>query len=197
MNHILYVPGLNDDAAINSFVAQLLPIIWKPLGVNIHILKPHWKEGKYFEPKLQMIIQKIDELSRDNNKILLVGGSAGGSAVFNAFAKRKKKVCGAVNICGRLRTGTNVFPSLDLAAKNNPAFKESVLLFEKENEETLTADDRKRMLILRPLIDEIVPYPTVSLNDVKEITMPVIGHVVGGIVACVFYGRELMKFLSS
>ncbi len=106
-------------------------------------------------PKVSPHNKKIDELSDKEYEISLFGQSAGGTAVLNAYIERKNKI---VNICGRLRKGKNVFPSLETAAKGNPAFVESVLLFENQNEKKLTTEDRKKILTIKPLWDGVVPH---------------------------------------
>lgn len=130
---ILYVPGLHDDAFINSHLTDLLPLIWRKYGFEVFIIRPRWREGKSFFPKLEYIATKIDELSNKGYELYLFGQSAGGSAVLNAFAIKKNKIKKVVNICGRLKKGIDVSPTLKKAAKGNPAFEESVLLFENKN----------------------------------------------------------------
>lgn len=190
---IIYVPGLNDNNFINRNIVKLLPYFWK--GYEVHIISPIWSEGKEFEQKLKFIINKIDELSKKGHAIYLFGQSAGGSAVLNAFVARKTKVKKVVNICGRLRKAQGVFPSLDFAARGNPAFKESVLIFENSNEKKLTMKDRKKILTIKPFLDEIVPSSTASLKGATNITIPVMEHSLGGVLALTLFSSKIKDFL--
>src|SRR5438132_975092 len=126
---IIYVPGLNDDKFLNKTLTNLLPSFWRIYNYEVFIMRPEWNKGKSFIPKMNRITSKIDELYKQKYEIFLFGQSAGGSAVLNVFSQRTDKIKKVVNICGRLRKGMKVIPSLETAAKGNPAFAESVLLF--------------------------------------------------------------------
>lgn len=194
---IIYVPGLNDRKLLNSNLVKLLPLFWRRYGFEVYPIQPSWNNGKEFISKLKLITNKIDELHSKGFKIYLFGQSAGGAAVLNAFVERKGKVEKVVNICGRLKKGNKVFPSLDLVAKGNPAFKESVLLFENQNEKKLTGQDRKKILTIKPIFDEIVPQSTVNLEGTTNIMIPIVGHSLGGIFGLTIFGYKIRKFLAT
>ncbi len=195
MDHVIYIPGLRDQSLQNKVLAKFISFIWNRYSVTVHVFEPHWSEGNSFYPKLKLIIDMIDTLSKGKDRIFLVGQSAGGSAALNAFVERKSKVSGVVCINGRLRKGIKVFPSLNLAALGNPAFKESVLLLEETNEKKLSKEERKRVMIIHSIWDDIVPTSTTKLEGTTEVTMPIITHMLGGIMACTVYTKILMNFL--
>src|SRR5689334_11535402 len=195
MDHVIYIPGLNDQLLQNKLLVKFIPMMWNKYGVVTHIFEPHWSEDKTFQPKLEKIVSQINSLAEGSNRIYLIGQSAGGAAALNAFALCKNRVKAAISINGRLRRGNNAFPSLDLAAKGNRAFKDSVLLFEKVIEKKLTKDDRKRIMIIHPLWDDIVPIFTAKLERTTDVTMPIITHALGGIFACTVYAKKMMSFL--
>lgn len=195
-HHIIYVPGLNDQNPFSKLITNTLPLFWKQHGFTGHIITPHWSQGKSFEPKLKRIIKKIDELAETEDPISLIGQSAGGSAVLNAFCARKSVLTGVVNVVGRLRAGENVRPSLEWATRKSPAFKESVTLFEKENEPKLTREDRKRILTARPWWDEIVPAGTVPVHGATNLVSAVPEHCVGGTAICSLYAKAILQFLT-
>lgn len=58
-NHIIYIPGLNDQHIVNRNINKLIPLLWKFYGLNGHLLTPHWEEGNSFKPKLKKIIDII------------------------------------------------------------------------------------------------------------------------------------------
>lgn len=191
---IIYIPGLNDHRFPNKILVNFLPKIWKHFGFYVYILHPKWNKGS-FQDKLEHIINKIDHFYEKGYDVYLFGQSAGGAAVLNAFVQRKEKIKRVVNICGRLKKGNHVFPSLALAAKGNCAFEESVLQFEQENAKKLTPADKKRILIIKPLFDEIVPQSTIVLKNTKIVTLPIIGHSLGGLAALTVFSNRIRSFL--
>ena len=192
---ILLVPGLNDHEFFHWHLTNLLPGLWKRWGYDLRIIRPNWNHGKTFAPKLKRILDEIDTCTSKNTKIILMGVSAGGSAALNAFALRKDKVEKVVNVNGRVRSGENVFLSLELAAILSPAFKESVLLFENRYEKKLLKQDRKKILIVHPILDEIVPVSTAILADVQTYIAPVVGHVIGGMCTLTIFSGRLRQFI--
>lgn len=194
-HHIIYVPGLHDQLFINKGLTKMLPPIWRLHGFTTHIVYPHWEEGNSFQPKLRKILQEIDELHNLGYKVSLVGQIAGGNAVLNAFTERRNIVSGVVNICGRIRAGENVRPTLEHAGRHSQAFIESVSMFEKDNEPTLTDQDRKKIMTIRPLWDETVPSSTVSIRGAKNIVIPSVEHSLSGILACTVYSGITLGFL--
>ena len=192
---IIYVPGLKDRNFFNRNIIKLLALFWTAQEFELFLIQINWRKGNKFAPKLKLIKDKIDELSTSGYSVHLFGQSAGASAALNASVERKNIVRRVINICGRLRKGENVFPSLKLAAKGNPAFEESVLLFENQNEKRLTHDDRKKILTVRPIWDEIVPASTVTLNGATNIQLPLLEHSLGGIFALTLFSSKLKTFL--
>jgi len=192
---VIYVPGLNDTKLINKTPAKFLSLFWKVYGVKTHIFCPQWEKGNY-KDKLEELIKCIDTLASKDSQLYLIGQSAGGSLVLNAFSQRKEAITGIINIGGRLKKGTCGFP-LALAAKYSPAFKESVLTFENANSKTLTVKEKRKILIVRPIFDEIVPKETCDLDGVRVWTLPTIEHTLSGILACTIFSPVLFGFLKN
>src|SRR6185369_1356332 len=155
MSHIvIIVPGLGDKTE---------PIKWATRHWNEYGLEPvvhsiGWRKGeKHFAPKLEKLFLLIDILTQEGNKVSLVGTSAGASAVLNAFLKRKSKIHKVVSVCGRLRKGEeNGFRSFEKRSVSSVAFQESVLMFEN-NEQKLTKKDKKKIMTISAIFDELVP----------------------------------------
>jgi len=126
-HHVIYVPGLSDERKSYEFIINK----WKLYGIIPHVHRVGWKDGENsFEQKLQRLVKEVRQYIKQGHIVSLVGGSAGGSAVLNVFLE-VPEINAVVNICGRLRAGNNVSPTLEQAAAESPAFKESVKLFEK------------------------------------------------------------------
>jgi len=196
-HHVIYVPGLHDQHPINKNLTRFVPLFWKPYGFQGHIVAPHWEEGKEFAPKLKRILAKIDELADQGHIVSLIGQSAGGSAVMNAYSERRNMINGVVDVTGRLREGENVSPSLEVAARSSPAFAESVLLFERKNEPTLSNQDRKKIMTIRPFWDEVVPATTVPLEGATNLVAPIPEHSIGGIAMCTIFAKRILYFLNN
>ena len=190
IHHVIYVPGLNDGRK----GYEILTKFWSIYGVIPHVHRVGWHDGEdVFEPKLKRLITEVNKYLLSGDKVSLIGGSAGGSAVLNTLIEQPK-IHTVVNLCGRLRAGNNVFPSLEQAAKKSPAFKDSVILFEKR-EPQMTMEQRRKVLTLSPIWDEVVPKSTVYLDGATNRTLPAVEHVLSGILGATVLSPMMMRFL--
>lgn len=155
-----------------------------------------WRDStKKFQTKLEELLKLIDNLNGQGHKISLIGSSAGGSAVLNAFLKRKNIIHKVVNICGRLRQGPQTgFWSFKNRTKTSPAFAESVITFESKETE-LTAEDKKKILTIPPLFDEGVPASAVIIPGALNKTIPIIDHYLGIIYALYLFPHPIQNFI--
>ena len=191
-HHLIYIPGLHDQHPLRRIDLLCVPLIWRLHGFRAHILFPHWEEGEIFAQKLERILQKIEELTAKDCLVSLVGQSAGGSAVMNAFVKRPDKVVGVVNITGRLRSPGH--PSLEEASSGSPAFADSVRRCESKLS-SLTDEQRKRVMTIRPSIDKVVPADSVAVEGATNIVSPIRGHSLGGAYIATVRTEVWMQFL--
>ena len=170
----LVVPGLGDQIVLHQF----LTAGWRLGGIAPVIYRMGWHDGENFEDKLEKLLDRIDSLRNEADRLSLVGTSAGASAVLNAFLERKTVVYKAVNVCGRLRPGTNVgIRGFDERTKSSRSFRESVIRF-SENEERLDKADKKRILCVYPLLgDELVPRGACVLEGANNISVPTGEHM--------------------
>lgn len=188
-HYVIVVPGLGDREKLVSVAVKQ----WKKYGFTPLVHLAPWKKKEVLSAKLERLVNLVDKLSKKGT-VSLVGISAGGSMVLNAFAKRKKRVHAVVNVCGRLRCGEKVFPSLNFAARKYPAFRESVL-FCDENRHVLTRSDRKKVMTLRGLYDEAVPSSTTTLKGAVNKRLPTILHSPSIIYALSVYKDRIFTFL--
>jgi len=189
-HHVIFVPGLNDHRK----GYELLVARWLTYGIIPHVHRIGWHDEEIaFEHKLKRLVNAANLLIDQENTVSLVGGSAGGSAVLNAFLEQPK-ITAVVNLCGRLRAGENVFPSLKLAAKKSTSFKESVLLFESR-EPAMKEKQRGRVLTLRPVWDEVVPRTTVSLHGANNQTLPSVEHMISGVLGITLFAPIIINFI--
>lgn len=189
-HHVIYVPGLADDRK----GYELLVGWWTVYGVIPHVHRVGWyDEERTFKPKLQRLLSIVDDLLDKGNIVSLVGGSAGGSAVLNVLFEQPK-INAVVNICGRLRAGQNVSPSLEVASKKSAAFKDSVLVFES-NEPDMKLSERRKVLNLIPVWDAVVPKTTVPLEGATNEIIPSVGHMLSGFLGLTLFSPLVMNFI--
>ncbi|KKR65079.1 MAG: hypothetical protein UU06_C0029G0001 [Parcubacteria group bacterium GW2011_GWB1_40_5] len=83
---------------------------WAKYGIETVHFKPMWKSAESFENKLGRFLGFIDLLVSQGKTVSLVGTSAGGSMVVNAFIERKVWLfdCGATG--GNQIVITNLIP---------------------------------------------------------------------------------------
>lgn len=191
MHKVIIIPGLGDDLTKLRWVTRH----WIKYGLEPILYNIQWRSGeKHFKHKLDKLIKTIDDLNSRGDKISLLGTSAGGSAVVNVFCSRKNKIHKVINVCGRLRKGDGVYPTLDFTSRSSLAFKESVLLCEK-NQKSISDVDSKRILTIRPLFDETVPISTTTLYGARNDQIFSIGHVFSIALSMTLLSKRLINFL--
>jgi len=190
-HHLIYIPGLHDQVPPKPWLGQVLPLFWRGRGFIGHIMAPRWEQGE-FGPKLQVILDKIDELTAQGHTVSLVGQSAGSSLGLNAFAARLDHVVGLVILTGRLRVAGQ--PSLAQAAKTSPAFAESVRRAEITLSK-LTASNLRRIMTIRPSTDKLVPATSVPISGATNRVSQLRGHSFGGAMMASFASAQWLSFL--
>lgn len=191
-HHVVVIPGLGGgnplfDRVINS---------WKRFGFIPHSYNMTWKDSEGFASKLKDLIKTIDNLKTKENKVSLVGTSAGGSMALNAYYERQTAIHRVINVCGRLKAGENVFPTLDQASKKSPSFRESVIRCEK-GERRLSKIARKKIMTIRPFMDEIVPVSTTTVPSAHNIQIYSVEHMLSITLAMTFYVNHIVEFLKA
>lgn len=189
---LIIIPGLGDRASLLEFATRN----WEQKYTIKTIVHPIPWQGteQEFGLKLERLIAIIDTSIGNGYRVSLLGTSAGGSAVINAFAMRKGKIHRVINVCGRLRRGGNVSPTLEEASRKNKSFYDSVILCEN-NLNSLTPDEEKKILTFRPLFDELVPSSTVTVSGGMNILMPTIEHVLSISVAITVFANKIVDFV--
>lgn len=193
MTHtVIIVPGLGDRKETFGFAVR----DWeRKYDIKPIIKLMNWRDrSEGYEVKLNSLLKLIDDLSNQNQHICLLGASAGGSAVMNAYCARRTMVHKVINVCGRMRKGVRVFPSLELAAQTSPAFYQSVTQCEK-NVEMLSVMDKNKMLVIKSFFDEIVPSATVTIPQVRVITVPMITHGLSIAIAMTMFSKNIADFI--
>jgi hypothetical protein len=179
--HIIVLPGLGDHTTL----LELPTRTWrKRYNTTPHIYHVGWNDTSTdYKTKLKKIADKATLLA-ENKSILLsiIGCSAGSSLAVNLsqyLEQRGIEVEGGIFAnCGRLFKGSETgIRTLEFAAKNSPAFFESVITC-GEHLQKMTAAQRKQIMTFHPWrgMDEIVPVETTLVEGATNIEVSCIGH---------------------
>jgi len=185
----IYIPGLGDKRKSLLFLQRQMLRGWRVYGIRTEIFAVHWTSNEKFSIRLKELLERIDELTEEGYKVVLVGASAGASTALTAYVRRKNTVRCMVSICGQLEPKVPS-PALDV----NPRFGQSLDALERSLEH-LTGADRHRILTLRPRVDAVVQPEEAVLKGAKNVQMPVVGHLVGIAFGIVFESRRVARFI--
>ena len=192
-NHVIIIPGLDNKIRLHTWVTNR----WRRYGIIPHIFNAKWKiDERGFTEKLDQAIKLVDTLSTSGARISVVGNSAGSSLALNLFGERKKNIAHVVINCGRVRDGDWPWFTFNQATAKSPSFKESVLMAQVE-EKKLTSTDRKKILTLMPMFDEIVPPSTVPIIGAKNVTTFSLEHGISIALNMTLFQKILIDFILS
>lgn len=192
MHSVIIIPGLGDDTKKLQFATRN----WHKKGLIPIVQAFGWSDNsESYEIKQEKLLELTDAKLQEST-ISLIGTSAGASAAINAFSLRQEKINGVVNVCGRLRKGSdNGYRSLELKSKHSPSFRESVLLCER-NINIIEKQNLKRIMTIRPAFgDELVPANTVPIDGAVNITIPTGEHLFSISMAMTVFSNRIISFL--
>ena len=186
------VPGLGDDV-LPMF---LVTLHWFMTGLEPVVLSMDWEEGSSFTPKLQKISELILKMKERGHDVSLVGASAGGCAVINAFLKHKDQIRKVVCVSGRLRIGNKLdLESFKEEKMRSPAFADAVYLLMSHEKHLTQSDKNKILTTISSKSDHLVPRDTATIPGVKNIDIPVSGHLRSIAAALTVDSTPLIDFL--
>ena len=190
-NHVIIIPGLGNNVDLHILASNR----WIRFGIIPHVFDTKWKtEEKGFSEKFERALKLVDSLANKNSKISIVGNSAGSSFALNLFGKRRKEISRVVINCGRVRDGDWPWFTFDQATASSPSFKESVLM-SQVLERTLTTRDRKKILTLRPLFDEVVPPFTVPIKGAMNRITYSLEHSLSIALNMTLFKKQIIDFI--
>lgn len=188
-HHVIISPGMDGKIGGLELVTKYWP---QKYSLYPEVEQIVWKDGIGFAPKLKKITDLIDRLVSNGDTVSLIGTSASGSLMLNAFVERKGVVEKVINVGGFVRPGNRSGQrNFNERSAASIAFRESVLRF-ASLESTLTPEDRKKILTVRPLWDELVPPETVVIKGALNRQVPMVEHVLGIATAMVLYDPVIM-----
>jgi predicted esterase len=191
-HHIIIVPGLGDDVSVTQFWINRWP---KTEDLSFEVWSAHWENYEdNFIQKYSRLLKIVKERKKEHQQVSLMGISAGASLVCNVFAKNPTLVHKVVNVCGRLQMKKSRTPTLEVITFRNLAYINSVNEFEK-NEKKLDESEKKRIMTLSGMYDELVPISTIYLEGSKNKYIPFIGHNFCITLALTFFRSQIINFL--
>lgn len=167
---VLFIPGLGDGKIRGENLAIKLLAPWRLDGEYFPI---YWHKKEDFKTRIAELSKRIAELNSEGRRVVLVGYSAGASAAINALSANKEKVSRIILICGKIQ---NLDKINDSYFKLNPKFGGSVELLKKSLPD-LDAEQRAKVLSIRPIFDETVPVKDTIIQGAKNKRVFMVGHV--------------------
>jgi pimeloyl-ACP methyl ester carboxylesterase len=151
-----------------------------------------WSDGESFAPKLQKLLDKIDELHSRGHKVSLVGVSAGAGAVINGFAARKDKITGVICIAGKINNPEGIGNSY---RRRSSAFVDSSYQVQPSLDRLDFVSDRSRIQSRYAIFDPVVPTKDSEVVGGHNKTMPTIGHSTTIATQLLFGAPFFIRFL--
>lgn len=189
MHHVvIYVPGLGDHRTRGQ---QLAVSLWRFFGVQSEVFHMRWLQHEPFEAKLRPLLARIDALSEQGRTVSLVGVSAGGGAVINAYALRQDVIHRVVCVCGKLTNPQTVHPRV---YEKNPGFAESMEML-PSSIVSLSKENLSRVRSIRALADESVPPKDTIIEGTEGFTLPTMGHVITIGLAITIFSSAIIGFI--
>jgi pimeloyl-ACP methyl ester carboxylesterase len=192
-NHVIIIPGLGNGVSRHEWAVK----DWGKYGIIPHVFDAKWRvEENGFQEKFDRALELIDSLPNKKTKIFIIGNSAGSSFALNIFSKRKKRINKVIVNCGRVRDGDWPWFTFDQATASSPSFKESVLMAQKI-ERAFTNEDRKKILTLRPIFDEVVPPSTVAIKGATNKVILSLEHSLSIALNMTLFIKQIIDFIFS
>ena len=174
-------------------------------GLNYAAAYIDWCSPVTFSELVERVVWQASEMLStldDEDVLILEGSSAGGSMAINALKKLDDPRVRAVSHSGRLSVGNysdqswrNLARCAHLGThRASQSFFDSVTNCESVTVPSLTDADKSRIVITLPIADEVVPVQTMTIEGVRAVRMPIVGHSLGigmGILKLIPLAEEL------
>lgn len=162
---------------------------WRRQGLYAEVLPMRWADPMPLQPRYDILLKKIDTLSQDGHRIVLVGTSAGASVAVSAYADRQKAVYGVVTICGKLQGDIP-----EVIEELNPCFADALQKLEAKKT-ALNPKKRRRIMTLYAWRDAIVPAEEATFDGVHSVMLPTAGHNITCSIILLTQAKRIARFL--
>ena len=166
--HIIYLPGLGDKY---DPIRRACLWVWRLYGGRVTMVPMRWASDESYHDKLARVEEVM--LGRADERIVVMGESAGGSVALTLYAWHLKSVTGLATLCGKNTRPDTVSPGI---YARNPAFWDSMRAAEAAVSE-LPSAARRRFVSVVPWYDPTVPVVETLLPGCRKMTVPAIGHL--------------------
>lgn len=183
---LLYVPGLGD---VNLSNRQKLLKLWHFRDMSVEICSMEWSIDEPWDTKLESLLNRIKDFKEQGNNVILIGESAGASAVINALSKTEL-IDGVVLLCGKSRYPNRV---AQYRYDQNPALRQALISSDQAISQ-FNEIQKQKILNLHPIFDPIVPVAETKIPGVKNAIMPIIGHTTSIVFANTLWCWRIVKF---
>lgn len=177
----IVVPGLGGHYNLYECAVN----VWHLQDINPTVFHIHWEDGIDYETKVIELSKLIEQKLAEKKPLILVGVSAGASAVLNASINYQK-LNGIVTICGFINLKYLDKKQMDM---RSPAFTQSLVKLSGN----LKKLDRSKVLSLTSYNDTVVVPEASKLEGATFKKIAAFGHVVGIAVALLFYANTIKK----
>lgn len=187
-HHVIYVPGIADDIGkVQSRIVKL----WRFQGVQPETYVIPWAGKNNYDDSKRVLNKRIQMLVSRGDKVSLVGASAGGCAVMNAYLENPSQVSGVAMICPKLINADNIGKRI---VSKNPAFKQAMEELQIRLNSLTESSKRDLVSFISPR-DGLVSYHDSAIVGVKEVRLPGLRHNLAILYTLTFGSRRLIKEL--
>lgn len=167
---VIYIPGLGDGY---DRARQLAVRYWNSDAVTVCFVAMKWsRKTESFEQKYERIMEVARVARQTNEKIVLVGESAGGAMALYTLRQAGSAIDYVVTVCGYNHGASGLARYHETA---HPAFY-ALMPRVDEIVGTMTADERRKITTVYSRLDRVVtPDHTLIVGaDARSSTIP--GH---------------------
>ena len=181
-HRLIIIPGYGDRT---GYIHRLTGSWLRRYGVEVEVVTFGWRgDSRSYDQKWQAFIAHLDR----SNPAVVLGISAGASVALRALTEEPQKVLGVVSICG---PWTGRYFHADVMHTQYPTLESSLAPLRP------TKFPVNRILTFRPLYDETATTKAVSIEGAQNVRMPFAFHAVSIVLALVFYGQTISKFVKT
>jgi pimeloyl-ACP methyl ester carboxylesterase len=176
--HIIYTPGLGDryDPARRACLK-----LWRLYGARVTMVPMRWRSDETYADKRARVETLLG--SESDEKVVLMGESAGGSVALALYAQYADSVAGAMTLCGKNTRSDNVASYL---YTRNPAFRDSMRRAESVVD-GLSQKQRQKFVSVVPWYDPTVPVQQTLIPGCQKMSLPAVGHLLSILAMLTIY----------
>lgn len=177
---LLVVPGLGDNLEPIKRFHRKAAARWEPRGIQPYHHVVGWHDDADFLDKLDRLDDDVTKLLKKKKRISLLGTSASGSMVLNAFMEHPEEIDKVITVAARLDSKPYPgFLNLGEIAWASPMFIDSVGWLEEHQDQHITPEMRDRVMTISVAGDERVPEASSRLEGAFNVFInePANNHV--------------------